>query len=197
MGFLVLLHFSGVQIFSIEEHVSLVHPSMYEQITGGENVGVWMAMYDAYEEEQRLVFTGKSVHNQRVERNNRDLNVAITSPFKSVFQELQLEGNLDVDNETDMFCLHYIYLPRINQALTNHKNAHNHHKLSTEGSATPLQLYTVNIPLQTSHDSQVRNSVQDHVLPDLPETSVVTVPKLHCPLSVKGFQLLEATINPL
>ena len=68
-----------------------------------------MAMYDAYEEEQRLVFTGKSVHNQRVERNNRDLNVAITSPFKSVFQELQLEGNLDVDNETDMFCLHYIF----------------------------------------------------------------------------------------
>ena len=50
--------------------MSLVHPSMYEQITGGENVGVWMAMYDAYEEEQRLVFTGKSVHNQRVERNN-------------------------------------------------------------------------------------------------------------------------------
>ena len=156
-----------------------------------------MAMYDAYEEEQRPVFTGKSVHNQRVERNNRDLNVAITSPFKSVFQELQLEGNLDVDNETDMFCLHYIYLPRINQALTNHKNAHNHHKLSTEGSATPLQLYTVNIPLQTSHDSQVRNSVQDHVLPDLPETSVVTVPKIHCPLSVESFQLLEATINPL
>ena len=98
-------------------------------------------------------------------------------------------------------CFVYItYLPCINQALTNHKNAHNHHKLSTEGSATPLQLYTVNIPLQTSHDSRVRNSVQDHVLPvlpDLPETSVVTVPKLHCPLSVKGFQLLEATINPL
>ena len=44
---------------------------------------------------------------------------------------------------TDIFCLHYVYLPRINQALTNHMNAHNHHKISSEESATPLQLVTI------------------------------------------------------
>ena len=90
-------------------------PELVRTDYGGENVGVWMAMYGAYEEEQFPVCTGKSVHNQRVERNNRDLNVAITLLFKRVFQELQLERNLNVDNEKDMFCLHYVYLPRINR----------------------------------------------------------------------------------
>ena len=175
--------------FGMPKHVRTDH--------GGENVGIWTTMYNAYGDENNPVFTGRSVHNQRAERNNRDLNVSITSPFKNIFEELELEGNLNVDNETDLFCLHYVYLPHINRALANHQNAHNHHKISSEGSATPLQLFTVYMPFPSVHDSALRDQTADELEANLPETSVVTVPTVNCPISTASFQLLEATINPL
>ena len=153
--------------FGMPKHVRTDH--------GGENVGIWTAMYNAYGDESNPMFAGRSVDNQRTERNNRDLNVTITSPFKIVFEELEEEGHLDVDNETDMFCLHHVYLPRINQALTNHINAHNHHI----------------IPSPSFHNSDVSDRTPDDWAADLPETSVVTVPRVNC------LQLLQATINPL
>ena len=154
-------------------------------------------MYNAHGDESNPVFAGRSVHNQRAKRNNRDLNASITSPFKIVFEELEEEGHLDVDNETDMFCLHHVYLPRINQALTNHMNAHNHHKISTEGSATPLQLFTVYMPSPSFRNSDVSDPTPGGWAADLPKTSVVTVPRVNCPLPAGYLQLLQATINPL
>lgn len=175
--------------FGLPKHVRTDH--------GGENLGIWTAMYEAYGDGNNPVFTGKSVHNQRAERNNRDLNNCITSPFKQVFEELEEEGLLNVDNDTDMFCLHYIFLPRINRALANHRSAHNHHKISSEGSSTPLQLFTVFMP-SNSFDA---GESTDHRYGDwdsnFPQTSVITVPKIPCPLSEVDFQYLKATINPL
>lgn len=45
-------------------------------------------------------------------------------------------------NSTDKFCLHYVcfFLPRINKILTEFVNAYNSHSISTEVSATSLQL---------------------------------------------------------
>lgn len=93
-----------------------------------------------------------------------------------------------------MFCLHYVYPPRIYEALTNYKNAHNHHKISSEGLATPLQLFTIYIPNESMDESELSHSIPDQAA-NLPETSVVTIPRIHCPLSAAG--LLEATIDPL
>lgn len=175
--------------FGMPKHVRTDH--------GGENVGIWTTMYNAYGDENNPVFTSRSVHNQRAERNNRDLNVSITSPFKKVFEELELEGHLNVDNETDIFCLHYVYLPRINRALTNHTNAHNHHKISSEGSATPLQLFTVYMPWPSFHGGELNDPTQDDWAAELPETSVVTVPRVQSPLSAANLHLLQTITNPL
>jgi hypothetical protein len=55
--------------------------------------------------QRKSVIVGSSVHNQRVERFNRDLNVNIAQVFS--LQELEDIGLLDINNETDMLCLHY------------------------------------------------------------------------------------------
>ena len=58
-----------------------------------------------------------------------------------MFYFLEEQNQLDPNNEVDLFCFHYVYLPRINFALRKFKDAWNKHKLSTEGGKTPNQLY--------------------------------------------------------
>jgi Uri superfamily endonuclease len=52
------------------------------------------------------VIVGSSAHNQRVEQFNKDLNVNIAQVFSPQLQELEDIGLLDINNETNMFCLH-------------------------------------------------------------------------------------------
>ena len=152
-------------------------------------------MYDHFGSDVRPVLTGRSVHNQRAERNNRDLNVCITTPFKQIFMQLENDGLLNVDNETDMFCLHYVYIPRINNALVAHLNAHNNHKISTEASATPSQLFYANNHLRELFLTTNANGQPSPA--QSPALSVVTVPSTTCPISDEKFVELEATIDPL
>ena len=101
---------------------------------GGENVDIWRDMVVSRGEESRPVLVGKSVHNQRIERHNRGLNEQLLSVFKGEFYQLESEGVLDVNNDTDIFCLHCVYLPWINKALNEFVAAHNNHKISTKNN---------------------------------------------------------------
>ena len=67
-------------------------------------------------EESTPVLVRKSIHNQRIERHNRALNEQLLSVFKVEFYELESESVLDVNNDTDIFCLHCVYLPRISKS---------------------------------------------------------------------------------
>ena len=58
-------------------------------------------------------------------------------------------GLLDPCNETDLFCLHHVYLPRINEQLERFKDAWNNHRLRTEHNLTPLQLWARGIHAAT------------------------------------------------
>ena len=68
--------------------------------------------------------------------------MSVIDTFKMVFETLEELGVLSVDNDTDLFCLHYIYIPRINTALKQFQEAWNSHSLSTESNWSPLQLFT-------------------------------------------------------
>ncbi|XP_029978761.1 uncharacterized protein LOC115411007 [Sphaeramia orbicularis] len=87
------------------------------------------------------VITGVSVHNQRIERLWAELNRVVTRHFANIFSFMEEHGLLDSLNELHLFCLHYIYLPRIEQAVTEFMNQWNNHGLSTQGGQTPLQLW--------------------------------------------------------
>ena len=54
---------------------------------------------------------------------------------------MEQTGQLNIDDMLHMFCLHYVFLPRINHALSVFKDAWNCHPLSTEGNLSPLQLW--------------------------------------------------------
>lgn len=55
---------------------------------------------------------------------------------------------LEAHNDVHLFCLHYIFLPRINDALEAFMNAWNHHPVSSEGNLTPIQLWISALAMQ-------------------------------------------------
>ena len=78
------------------------------------------------------IITGSSVHNQRIERLWRDVFRCVSYQFRNIFFYME-EGNiLDPLSELHLFCLHYVYFPHINRALTEFAEQWNLHPISTE-----------------------------------------------------------------
>uniref|UniRef100_A0A672GIA8 Integrase catalytic domain-containing protein n=1 Tax=Salarias fasciatus TaxID=181472 RepID=A0A672GIA8_SALFA len=157
---------------------------------GGENVRIWEDMRLHRGENSAL--TGSSVHNQRTERFNRDLNKNCRDVFAPIFYELESMETLDVDNESDLFCLHFVYIPRVNRTLEEFKAAFNHHTISSEGNRTPAQLFTLDRHLLTLNFPQTATN----------ERTVDTVATSHtqhsfCPLNQQDLQELVVAVNPL
>jgi len=58
---------------------------------------------------------GTSVHNQRIERLWRDLNRTLIRFFRLIFIHLEEEYGFDIDDTVHLYCLHYVYMARINR----------------------------------------------------------------------------------
>ena len=71
----------------------------------------------------------------------RDGRRCIASTYADTFRNLESEDLLDPINEVDLYCLHYIFLPRNNKSISEFQESWNHHALSSEGTMTPYQLY--------------------------------------------------------
>ena len=118
-------------------------------------------------ETNECVLVGSSVHNERIEHLWRDVFRCVLSLFHATLMQMERENILSCLNEVDIFCLHHIYLPRINCVLRDFTDSWNKHPISTEQNLTPNQLYvqgflqqgsTPLLPLATGQDrSLVRN----------------------------------------
>ena len=118
-------------------------PSRIRCDQGRENVQVVRHMLHHCGIERRSVLVGSSVHNQRIERLWRDFHCCATQLFYRMFYYMEYHDILDPVNEKHMFALHYVFLPRINKAIEDFKNAWNHHGVRTERGMTQNQLFTI------------------------------------------------------
>ena len=139
------------------------------------------------------VITGSSVHNQRIERLWRDTYRCVLSLFYQLFYYLEDTNKLDPTSEVDLFCLHYVYVPKINNALQMFTDGWNNHALTTEHSMTPSHMFTAGtlisgrgLVLPTDFDT-TRNLDFD--------AEVVVVPCTNCPLNRHQVTLLEALVE--
>ena len=116
-------------------------PSRVRSDKGGENVNISRFMLQQRGTGRGSMLTGKSVHNQRIERFWRDVFEGCTVQFYSLFGDLEESQVLNPTNDIDLFCLHYVYTPRINRALDLFCKGYRRHTLSTAGHRSPLQLW--------------------------------------------------------
>ena len=177
-------------------------PSRVRTDKGGENVKVWDFMEQNRGSGRNSYITGSSVHNTRIERLWRDVYRSVSSSYISVFNELECIGALNPENEVDIFCLHYVFIPRINFSLVEFQAGWNQHALSSENNLSPLQLYTAYAQGSELFDenfdnSNTANGSDNHSSSDEDNNEdSIFVPVTHIPLSSGSLQQLSSTINP-
>ena len=183
-------------------------PSRIRCDQGRENIHVARHML-RHREERNSVLVGSSVHNQRIERLWRDMHRCTTSMYYRLFYYLEHHDLLNPIDDVHIFSLHYIFIPRINQALQQFLAAWNFHGVRTEHGQTPNQLFTAGSLL-------LRNSgltAMDYfdMVPDVygvdnedvgvPSTSDddegMEIPPVNFDLSDVHMDELRSTIDPL
>ena len=180
-------------------------PSRIRCDQGGENVLVSQHMLHHRGTERRSVLVGSSVHNQRIERLWRDMHRCVTGTFYRLFYFLEHHNMLDPINERDLFALHYVFIPRINEALQSFQETWNHHHIRTERGMTPNQLFVAGA-LQLRNSGLVAVDFFDNVSEDYGSTEEgvpandsegVQIPSSSIHIADQQIQQLQERVNPL
>ena len=153
---------------------------------------------------------GKSCHNQRIERFWRDLFHGCTFMFYYVFWYLEENGYLDISNEIHLFCLHFVFLPRITRHLGLFQEGFDNHPLRKESNMTPVQLWVCGLNYlhnTSTPDALGLSNVNAYGIDfegPLPSAMyngetwrevAVEVPPIICPLGEAQFNHLSSVIN--
>lgn len=168
---------------------------------GTENIAVARYMLDNRGLDRGSFITGRSVHNQRIERLWAEVNRVVTQKYKELFYSMEEDGILDELNEVDLYCLHYIFLPRIQCSLKEFVNIWNNHSLSTERGHSPKQLWTLSLIMQQNmqgNEEFLYPECNDESIPEIETQNNVVIPEFQLILTEQQLQELREIIpDPL
>ncbi|KAF7326242.1 Integrase catalytic domain-containing protein [Mycena kentingensis (nom. inval.)] len=94
----------------------------------------WGAAHKAY-------LRGRSRHNIRIERLWRDVRKDSLEIYRQVFDYLEKNELLDIENPVHRTCLYLVFVKRIQASLDRTRVAWNNHRIRTERQRTPIALY--------------------------------------------------------